>query len=93
MVCPPAYMLPSAQPGLRVVEDVAELVRRQAEVDHRVRRAHQRGGQGQLEAGRMVLVQERDAVPGDDALGAQRTRRAPDPVVELAPRSSGGRRS
>ncbi len=70
---------------LRVVDDVRDLRRREPEVDHRVGGAHQCAGQRQLDAGRMVEVEHRDAVAGLQARGTLGRRIAPHPLGELRP--------
>ena len=54
---------------LGVVEDVGDLVGREAEVHHRVGRPRQGAGQGRLQAGGVVLVQEGDPVAGAEPGG------------------------
>ena len=71
--------------GAGVVEHVVELVGGQPEVDDRVGRAQRGGGEGQLDAGRVVLVEERDDVAAPDAQFGQRAGQPADPVVPLRP--------
>jgi hypothetical protein len=51
-------------PGAAVADGVGDFVGGEAPVDDGVGRAHQRAGQGDLQAGRVVLVQKGDPVAG-----------------------------
>ncbi len=73
------------QLGAGVVEHVVELVGGQPEVDDRVGGAERRGGERQLDTGRMVLVQERHHVAAFDATLLERACQPAHPVVPLGP--------
>ena len=72
--------------GARVVDGVVDLVAGEAEVDDRVGRPERRRRQGQLDAGRVVLVEERDHVAATDPLRLQGACQAAYAVVPLRPR-------
>ena len=72
-------------PGARVVDGVVDLVAGQPEVDDRVGRADQGAGEGQLHAGRVVLVEERHHVAAPDPHVLQGSGEPAHPVVPLRP--------
>lgn len=77
------------QPCLGVVDNISDLGRRQAEVDHRVGTAAQGAGQRQLQAGRVVQVQHSDAITGLQAGGAQARNDALHAFSQLRPGAPG----
>ena len=77
-------------PRARVVDGVVDLVAGQPEVDDRVGRADRERGEGQLHAGRVVLVEERHHVAAADPQCPAGLRRAGAPGRTTAPRSTSG---
>ena len=71
--------------GAGVVDRVVDLVAGRAPVDDRVGRAERPGGHGELDARRVVLVEEGDHVAAADAECLQPAGAAADPVLPLPP--------
>ncbi len=69
----------------RVVDGVVDLVAREPEVDDRVGRADHRAREGELHAGRVVLVEEGHHVAAADPQPLQGSRESTDPVPPLRP--------
>ena len=72
------------RPG--VVDGVVDLVAAEPPVDDRVGRAQRGRGEAQLDAGRVVLVEEGDDVAAADPERLQAAGDATDPLVPLRPR-------
>ena len=72
--------------GAGVVEHVVQLVGGEPEVDDRVGRAQRCGGQRHLQAGGVVLVEERDHIAAFDAAFLERAGQPAHAVVPLRPR-------
>ena len=77
--------------GAGVVDGVVDLVAGRAPVDDRVGGAQRAGGQRHLDAGRVVLVEERDDVAAADAERLQRAGQPGVPGRSTATRSRSGR--